>query len=69
MQILNYPVSSEVKKAFEELDVKVEAAYKRGFDGMASLDPELLFQWTGRMVYGMLYYEMLYERDRLSKAR
>ena len=62
---LKLPCSSEVKTAFEELDVKVEAAYKKGFEGMASLDQELLFQWTGRMVYGMLYYEMLYERDRL----
>ena len=62
---LRLPCSSEVKNAFEELDVKVQAAYKNGFEGMASLDQELLFQWTGRMVYGLLYYEMLYERDTL----
>ncbi|MFL0352692.1 hypothetical protein [Xanthomarina sp. GH4-25] len=61
------PCSLEVKKAFEELDIKIQAAYKEGFEGMASLDNELLFQWTGRMVYGLLYYEMLYERDRLLK--
>ena len=59
------PCSFEVKKAFEALDLKIQAAYKNGFEGMASLDQELLFQWTGRMVYGLLYYEMLYERDRL----
>jgi hypothetical protein len=62
---LKLPCSSEVKKAFEELDEKVQAAYEKGFEGMAALDQELLFQWTGRMVYGLLYYEMLYERDRL----
>ncbi|WP_026452729.1 hypothetical protein [Aequorivita capsosiphonis] len=62
---LKLPCSHEVKKAFEDLDVKVQAAYNKGFEGMASLDEELLFQWTGRMVYGLLYYEMLYERDRL----
>ncbi|MGM5469748.1 hypothetical protein ACS386_05680 [Flavobacteriaceae bacterium LMO-SS05] len=62
---LTLPCSSEVKKAFDELDIKIQAAYKKGFEGMASLDQELLFQWTGRMVYGLLYYEMLYERDRL----
>lgn len=60
---LRLPCSGEVKTAFEELDVKVEAAYKKGFEGMAALDEELLFQWTGRMVYGLLYYEMIYERD------
>ncbi|MCX7549726.1 hypothetical protein [Xanthomarina sp. F2636L] len=64
---LKLPCSSEVKKAFEELDVKIQEAYKKGFEGMASLDQELLFQWTGRMVYGLLYYEMIYERDRLLK--
>lgn len=64
---LKLPCSPEVKKAFEALDVKVQEAYKNGFEGMASLDEELLFQWTGRMVYGLLYYEMVYERDRLLK--
>ncbi|QCX37764.1 hypothetical protein FF125_04685 [Aureibaculum algae] len=64
---LKLPCSAEVKKAFEELDVKVQAAFKKGFEGMEELDQELLFQWTGRMVYGLLYYEMVYERDRLLK--
>ncbi len=64
---LKLPCSPEVNTAFEELDIKVQNAYKNGFEGMASLDQELLFQWTGRMVYGLLYYEMLYERDRLLK--
>jgi len=60
---LRLPCSVEVKKAFEELDVKIETAYKKGFEGMDALEEELLFQWTGRMVYGLLYYEMIYERD------
>ncbi|AFL81517.1 hypothetical protein Aeqsu_2052 [Aequorivita sublithincola DSM 14238] len=62
---LTLPCSPEVKLAFEGLGTKVQAAYINGFEGMAALDEELLFQWTGRMVYGLLYYEMLYERDRL----
>ena len=64
---LKLPCSPEVKKAFEELDEKVHEAYSNGFEGMAALDQQLLFQWTGRMVYGLLYYEMVYERDRLLK--
>lgn len=62
---LKLPCSTEVKKAFGELDLKVQSAYKKGVEGMASLDQELLFQWIGRMVYGLLYYEMCHERDRL----
>lgn len=64
---LTLPCSPEVKTAFNELDLKIQEAYKKGFDGMNALDEELLFQWTGRMVYGLLYYEMIYERDRLLK--
>ena len=61
---LKLPCTFEVKEAFDALDVKVQAAYKNGFEGMAALDQELLFQWTSRMVYGLLYYEMIYEKDR-----
>jgi hypothetical protein len=60
---LKLPCSPEVKKAFDDLDLKIQEAYKKGYEGMAALDEELLFQWTGRMVYGLLYYEMVYERD------
>lgn len=65
---LKLPCSPEVKKAFEDLDLKIQAAYAEGYKGMAALDEELLFQWTGRMVYGLTYYEMLYERDRLLRS-
>ncbi|MDP2688319.1 MAG: hypothetical protein Q8O62_13935 [Aequorivita sp.] len=64
---LELPCSPEVKFAFQELDIKVQTAYKNGFKAMASLKEEELFQWTGRIVYGLLYYEMIYERDRLQK--
>lgn len=64
---LKMPCSLRVKDAFDALDAKVQAAYKNGFEGMAALDQELLFQWTGRMVYGLLYYEMSYESNRLLK--
>lgn len=64
---LRLPCSPEVKEAFDTLDLKIRAAYDNGYEGMAALDEELIFQWTGRMVYGLLYYEMLYERDRLLK--
>lgn len=61
------PCSVEVKEAFAALDEKIEAAYDKGYEGMAALDELLIFQWTGRIVYGLLYYEMIYERDRLQQ--
>ncbi len=64
---LKLPCAPKVKKAFAELDLKIQEAYKNGYEGIAALDELLLFQWTGRMVYGLLYYEMIYERDLLQK--
>lgn len=66
---LQLPCSPRVKKAFEELEEKVQKAYKQGFEGMKALDEQLLFLWTGRMVYGMLYYEMRYESERNLRLR
>ena len=66
---LKLPCSARVKKAFEELEEKIHAAYKQGFEGMNALDEHLLFLWSGRMVYGMLYQEMRYESNRLLKLR
>ena len=66
-QDLKLPCSSEVKAAFDELELKIQEAYINGFEGMSALDDTLLFQWTGRMVYGLLYYEMVYEKNRLMK--
>lgn len=62
---LKLPVSLEVKNAFEALDSKFKAAFDKGYEGMKALDEHAIFLWTGRIVYGMLYYEMIYERDRL----
>ncbi|MBP3840263.1 MAG: hypothetical protein J6D35_04810, partial [Chryseobacterium sp.] len=64
---LHLPCTPRVKKAFEELDVKIKEAYDKGYEGMSALDEQLLFLWTGRMVYGLLYYEMQYESNRMLK--
>ena len=61
------PCSPRVKKAFEELEKNVQNAYKKGFEGISALPEQILFLWTGCMVYGMLYYEMRYETERLLK--
>lgn len=62
---LKLPCSPEVIKAYETLDLKVQEVFKNGFDGISSLEEVEIFQWTGRMVYGLLYYEMVYEKQRL----
>src|SRR5690606_3352221 len=39
---LTLPCSPEVKTAFNELDLKIQEAYKNGFEGMNALNEELL---------------------------
>ncbi len=64
---LQLPCSPRVKKAFEELEEDIQRAYHVGYEGISALGEEKLFLWTGRMVYGMLYYEMQYETQRLRR--
>ena len=68
-QDLQLPCSPRVKKAFEELEENIQTAYKKGFEGMSELDEHLIFLWSGRMVYGMLYYEMQYESQQKLRLR
>lgn len=65
---LKLPCSPFVKEAFEDLDKIIENAFRKGFDAMKALDEKLLFQWSGRIVYGLLYHEMVHERKRLMRA-
>lgn len=64
---LKLPCAPHVKKAFDELDLKFREAYKNGYEGMAELDEKLLFQWSGRIVYGLLYLEFVGEWERHQK--
>lgn len=64
---LKLPCFPEVIKAFEALDLTIQNAFKKGYEGMAALEEVEIFQWTGRIVYGLLYYEMVYEKQRLQR--
>lgn len=62
---LQLPVSARVKKAFENLEDTIKAAYQGGFEAMNALDDHLLFLWIGKIVYGLLYLEMRHEQNQL----
>lgn len=64
---LKMPCSPEVKEAFENLDKEFRKAYDGGYESMAQLDEKTIFLWTGRIVYGLLYYEATYEKDRIER--
>lgn len=59
---LKLPCSKRVMKAFEKLDEEIKQAFAKGYEGMKALDSEKIFLWTGKIVYGMLYHELMIER-------
>lgn len=64
---LTIPCSAAVKEAYEVLDKEVQAAFEKGYEGMKALDEQRLFLWIGRIVYGVLYQEIVFEKERLAR--
>ncbi len=61
---LTVPCSPRVKAAFDQLDVEFQEAYKGGYEAIAAFDEQKLFQWSGRIVFGLLYLEFLGEWEK-----
>src|SRR5699024_11462969 len=61
---LKIPCAHHVKKAFQENDDQFRQAYKKGFEAVDQLDEQVIFYWSGRIVYGLLYVEMMGEWER-----
>ncbi|MDO5655303.1 MAG: hypothetical protein Q4G27_04105 [Flavobacteriaceae bacterium] len=66
---MRLPCTLEVKQAFDALEDKFITAYNNGFEGISALDDEVIFQWAGKIVYGIIYHELTYERGRVEKTR
>lgn len=64
---LKLPGSKKVLKAFSQLEEDVQAAFGRGYEGVLQLPDEKLFLWMGKMLYGILYHDLLLERKRLER--
>lgn len=61
---LKLPCSKQVKEAYEKLDEEVYATFKNGCESVAALDELKLFQWMGRIVFGVLYHDLLLEKKK-----
>ena len=57
--VLKVPCSERVfKDSFEPLEETIEKAFNIGHSAVAELPSLLLFQWIGKLVYGMVYNEL-----------
>ncbi len=55
---LQLPCSSEVSIAFDTLESKVKAAMNSGYGAVRNLDQLTLFQWVGKILYGVVFNEI-----------
>lgn len=55
---LQLPCSSAVAKLLEEVEKKVEDAVNIGYSAVQELDQLTLFQWVGKILYGVVFNEI-----------
>lgn len=63
------PCSETVSNAFSVLDNEVQTAFDGGYDAIRSFNEQRLFLWVGKMVYGVLYHDLLIERENCKKRK
>lgn len=70
-QDLRLPCSTDVvKNALNPLDEEIRCAFAKGYDEIKKISEERLFQWMGKIVYGVLYNDLCLEISRsLRKAK
>ncbi|MEN9446884.1 MAG: hypothetical protein RJA25_173 [Bacteroidota bacterium] len=64
---LKLPCSEEVKKALNDLEQKIQTAFEKGYEGVTALDSQLLFLWMGKIIYGILFHDLLIEKKKKEK--
>ncbi len=60
---LTLPCSNEVLQAIAVLDEEIMRAFSTGFEAVKEIQEIRLFQWMARMVYGMLYHDIVFAKD------
>ncbi|MDB5157529.1 MAG: hypothetical protein JWR50_2236 [Mucilaginibacter sp.] len=56
---IKLPCSATVNEAYlEPLEVEIAAAFNSGYDAVKALDELKLFQWAGKLLYGIIFNEI-----------
>lgn len=56
---IKLPCAATVNETYlEPLEAEVEAAFKGGYDAVKALDDLKLFQWAGKLIYGIIFNEI-----------
>jgi hypothetical protein len=58
-QDLKIPCASSINEEYiEPLEAEIAAAFDLGYEGVKSLDDLKLFQWAGKLLYGIIFNEI-----------
>jgi hypothetical protein len=56
---LKLPCSADINESFlEPLETEIAAAFETGYEAIKNLDDLKLFQWAGKLLYGILFNEL-----------
>lgn len=55
---IQIPVCATTLSCLDALENKMETALKQGYDGLKAMPEMLLFQWAGKIVYGIIFNEL-----------
>lgn len=66
---LKLPCSEKVKGALTQLDREIREAFEAGYERVKNLPAEHLFLWMGKLVYGVLYNDLVLEINRAKRKQ
>jgi len=66
---LKLPCSEKVKNTLHELDMQIKEAFEGGYEEVKKIPAERMFLWMGKLVYGVLYNDLVLEISRSKKRR
>jgi hypothetical protein len=56
---LKIPCSAQINEQYlEPLEAEIAAAFDIGYDAIKNLDEQKLFQWAGKLLYGIIFNEI-----------
>ncbi|MCO5248450.1 MAG: hypothetical protein M9887_05835 [Chitinophagales bacterium] len=57
---MHLPASPKVIKTIQAFDALTEKAFTEGYEAVKKMPELVLFQWMARILYGVLYYDIIY---------
>src|SRR5665647_269539 len=58
-----------VKTALDPLEEEIERAFTSGYEEVKKLSGERLFQWMAKLLYGVLYNDLLIEKEKAARRK